>query len=87
MNKRSLLIGVICVFFISSILVLSAYSEDQKTQGEFAQQLCKALGLDITKGDHIKQLESRSVIPEGGWQETKPISIFFNVKAVILAAS
>lgn len=48
--------------------------EQQKTQGDFAVQLCKAMGIEVPTGDYIAQLEAKGISPEGGWKANKPIS-------------
>lgn len=60
---------------LSCLLAISVFAqEEQKKQGEFAVQLCKALGLEVPAGDYIAQLEARGIAPEGGWQIDKPMT-------------
>lgn len=69
---------IIVSSMVLCLLAFSAFAEEtaskEKTQGEFAVQLCKALGLEVPTGDYITQLESKGIAPEGGWQASKPIS-------------
>lgn len=72
MNKKGfvvLLCTILCFFG-----VLTYAEEAQKTQGEFAVQLCKALGLEVPQGDYIEQLDANGITPEGGWQKEKPMT-------------
>lgn len=63
------------VLFFAVIFVFPSFAEEKKkTQGEFAIQLCRALGLEVPAGDYIAQLESHGIVPEGGWQESKLIT-------------
>jgi len=71
MDKR---ITLFFTVMLLAIFVTSGYCQDEKTQGEFARQLCKALAFDVPTGDYIRQLESQNIIPEGGWQADKAIS-------------
>lgn len=70
--------GVFAWIIVLTLFVILAFAQEkaekQKTQGEFAVQLCRALGLEVPAGDYIAQLEARGIVPEGGWQVDKPMS-------------
>lgn len=71
--------GLILIYCIGLCLFgATAFAQEkeseQKTQGEFAVQLCKALGLEVPAGDYIAQLEAQGISPEGGWQPDKPMT-------------
>lgn len=75
MLKKEL--GMILCLLVT-LLAASGFAQErqmgQKTQAEFAIQLCKALGLEVPAGDYIAQLEANGIIPADGWQADKPIS-------------
>lgn len=62
----------LCIFSITAFA--QEKQSEQKTQGEFAVQLCKALGLEVPAGDYIAQLDAQGISPEGGWQPDKPMT-------------
>ena len=53
---------------------VSIYGQKVKTQGEFAVQLAKAIGMEMPTDDYIAQLKEQGIAPEGGWQPNKPIT-------------
>lgn len=69
-KKPFILVIVLSLVCIS----LNTHGEKVKTQGEFAIQLSKAIGLEMPTDDYIAQLEEKGITPEGGWQPDKPIS-------------
>lgn len=74
MRMKNIFFAVFMVCFISFSIFAEEIQEKQKTQGEFAVQLCKALGMEVPAENCISQLESRGIVPEGGWQASKPIN-------------
>lgn len=72
--KNLFLVFLVLLCFTAVLAFAEEKAEQQKTQGEFAVQLCKALGLEVPAGDYIVQLEKRGIAPEGGWQADKPMS-------------
>lgn len=77
MYRKTLFLTVVLVFSLTLCFALT-YAEDvakkQKTQGEFAVQLCKAMGIDVPTGDYIAQLQNQGISPQDGWNAEKPIS-------------
>jgi len=52
----------------------TAIGKTQKTQGEFAMQLCKALGLKASEGNYITALNARGITPKEGWKADSRIT-------------
>lgn len=68
----SIIFSIIICFCVT--LTFAQEKQLQKTQAEFAVQLCKALGLEVPAGDYIAQLDAQGIFPEGGWQPDKPMT-------------
>lgn len=64
----------ITIVIIITCLLASIAVAQQKTQAEFAVQLCKVIGIDVSNDNCIPQLEKKDIIPHGGWQPDRPIS-------------
>lgn len=75
--SRKWIFAIISSIFVCFCITLANAQEKQqgqRTQGEFAVQLCKALGLEVPAGDYIAQLEAQGIFPEDGWVSDKPIN-------------